>query len=74
MSDPEVLTVVLEKAGLDAGPILERCKEQEIKDLLRKNTDDAVARGAFGAPTFFVNDELFFGNDRLDFVEEALTV
>ena len=72
VADAEVLRVVIEKAGLDAGPILERCAEQETKDLLRKNTDDAVERGAFGAPTFFVGDEMFFGNDRLDFVEEAL--
>jgi 2-hydroxychromene-2-carboxylate isomerase len=73
VGDAEVLRVVIEKAGLDAGPILERCGEQEIKDLLRKNTEEAVERGAFGAPTFFVGDEMFFGNDRLDFVEEALT-
>lgn len=73
VGDAAVLAVVLEKAGFEARPILERCAEQEIKDLLRKNTDHAVARGAFGAPTFFVNDEMFFGNDRLDFVAEALT-
>ena len=45
---------------------------QEIKDRLRKNTDEAVERGAFGAPTFFVGDDMFFGNDRLHFVEAAL--
>jgi 2-hydroxychromene-2-carboxylate isomerase len=73
VGDAEVLRVVMEKAGLEAGPILERCKDQEIKDLLRKNTDEAVERGAFGSPTFFVADEMFFGNDRLDFVEEALS-
>jgi 2-hydroxychromene-2-carboxylate isomerase len=39
---------------------------------LRANTDQAVARGAFGAPTFYVNGEIFWGNDRLDFVEDAL--
>lgn len=72
VGDADVLRVILEKAGFDAGPILERCADQEIKDLLRKNTDQAVERGAFGAPTFFVGDEMFFGNDRLDFVEEAL--
>jgi 2-hydroxychromene-2-carboxylate isomerase len=44
----------------------------EIKNELRANTDQAVARGAFGAPTFFVNGEMFRGNDRLDFVEAAL--
>jgi len=44
----------------------------EIKQQLRVNADEAVGRGAFGAPTFFVGDEMFWGNDRLDFVEEAL--
>ncbi|HEX8951850.1 MAG TPA: DsbA family protein, partial [Polyangia bacterium] len=43
-----------------------------IKDRLRANTDEAVARGAFGAPTMIVGDELFWGNDRLHFVEAAL--
>lgn len=43
-----------------------------IKAQLRANVDEAVSRGAFGAPTFFVNAEMFWGNDRLDFVEEAL--
>ena len=44
-----------------------------MKDLLLKNTEEAANRGAFGAPTFFVGDELFFGQDRLDFVEEFLS-
>lgn len=73
VGDADVLGIILEKAGIEAGPILERCADQGIKDQLRKNTDGAVERGAFGAPTFFVGDEIFFGNDRLDFVEEALT-
>jgi 2-hydroxychromene-2-carboxylate isomerase len=47
-------------------------EEPAIKDRLRANTDEAIARGAFGAPTFLVEDELFWGNDRLHFVEAAL--
>ena len=43
-----------------------------MKETLKRNSDEAVERGAFGAPTFFVGDEMFWGNDRLDFVEEAL--
>ncbi|MBW1884984.1 MAG: 2-hydroxychromene-2-carboxylate isomerase [Deltaproteobacteria bacterium] len=72
IADPEVLTVLIEKAGANATQVLEQTKTQEIKDALRKNTDEAVERGAFGAPTFFVGDEMFFGNDRLNFVEQAL--
>ena len=69
---PMLLGGVIEKAGLDAGRILERAAEQPIKHKLRANTEEAVSRGAFGAPTFFVSDEIFWGNDRLDFLEEAL--
>jgi 2-hydroxychromene-2-carboxylate isomerase len=72
VSDPATLAAILSGMGEDAAPILERAQSQELKDRLRANTDEAVARGAFGAPTFFVGDELFVGNDRLDFVERAL--
>jgi 2-hydroxychromene-2-carboxylate isomerase len=50
-----------------------RAEQPQIKELLRKNTDEAVARGSFGAPTLFVGEEMFIGNDRLAFVEKALT-
>jgi 2-hydroxychromene-2-carboxylate isomerase len=72
LSDPAVLIELAAAAGLDAKRSLAATEEQEIKDLLKANTDEAVARGAFGAPTFFVGDEMFFGNDRLDFVRQAL--
>ncbi len=72
IGDTEVLRAVLEKIGADANHILGRCQEQSIKDALRKNTEEAVERGAFGAPTFYIGDEMFFGNDRLGFVEQAL--
>jgi 2-hydroxychromene-2-carboxylate isomerase len=72
LGDEAVLRAVIEGAGLDAGAILARAGEDAVKERLRANTDEAVARGSFGAPTFFVGDEMFFGNDRLDFVEEAL--
>ena len=62
------LRKVLEGAGIDPASI----DGDEIKNQLRANTDEAVARGAFGAPTFFVNGEMFWGNDRLEFVEAAL--
>jgi 2-hydroxychromene-2-carboxylate isomerase len=52
--------------------VLARLENQEIKDALRRNTEEAVSRGAFGAPTFFVGEQMFFGNDRLMFVERAL--
>ena len=63
---------IAELGGLDAATALAAIEKPAVKDQLRANTDEAVARGAFGAPTFFVGDELFWGNDRLHFVEAAL--
>lgn len=72
LSDPQVLEELARAAGLDPAAALAQLDNQEIKDALRRNTEEAVGRGAFGAPTFFVGDEMFFGNDRLIFVEQAL--
>ena len=64
---------MLERAGFTpAVAFAAAIESQEVKDELRRNTEDAIARGVFGAPTFFVGDEMFWGNDRFDFaVEEA---
>ncbi len=72
MSLPEAMMEVAAMAGLDGAHLVGRCRDQDVKDRLRATTEDAVARKVFGAPTFFVNDELFFGNDRMDWVEQAL--
>jgi 2-hydroxychromene-2-carboxylate isomerase len=72
LGDESVVARVLGEAGLDAAAILAAASADAAKTALRATTDEAVARGAFGAPTFFVGDEMFFGNDRLDFVERAL--
>ena len=71
-NDREALAAVIESAGFDAAHLLERCGDQAIKDQLKANTEEATERGAFGAPTFYIGDQMFFGNDRLDFVEAAL--
>jgi 2-hydroxychromene-2-carboxylate isomerase len=71
-ADKAVLGEVIARAGLDAEKILARCGDDEIKGQLRANTEEAESRGAFGVPTFFVEGEMFFGNDHMDFVEEAL--
>jgi 2-hydroxychromene-2-carboxylate isomerase len=72
MDDPAVAGAVLDAAGLDGRAILERTREQAIKDRLIANTEDAVARGVFGIPTFFVGREMFFGKDRMGRVEEEI--
>ncbi|MDB4971068.1 MAG: disulfide bond formation protein DsbA [Myxococcales bacterium] len=63
---------IAELGGLDPTTALQKIEEPAIKDRLRANTDEAITRGAFGAPTMLVGDELFWGNDRLQFVEQAL--
>jgi 2-hydroxychromene-2-carboxylate isomerase len=65
-SDPAVLADLLPPAALHAA------STDAAKEALRASTDEAVRRGAFGAPTFFVDDAMYFGNDRLPFVEQAL--
>ena len=72
MGDPEVIARVLGDNGLDAQAIMELSQDPEVKAELASNTEAAVARGAFGAPTMFIGDDMFFGQDRLDLVEEAL--
>ncbi|MFP6759130.1 MAG: DsbA family protein, partial [Alphaproteobacteria bacterium] len=66
---PEVFAEVLTTAGLDAGKFAERIQDPAIKDVLKTNTQEAVERGVFGAPTMFVGEEMFFGQDRLDYLE-----
>lgn len=72
MNQPEVVGKVLAKAGFDPTAVLQRISDPQVKEQLKVNTTEAVERGVFGAPTFFVNDEMFFGQDRLEFVEAAL--
>jgi 2-hydroxychromene-2-carboxylate isomerase len=73
IGDGEVLVSVATAAGLDGERLVARAEEPAIKDQLKANTDEAIKRGVFGAPTFFVGDEMFWGNDRLNFVAEALS-
>ncbi|MEM1188977.1 MAG: 2-hydroxychromene-2-carboxylate isomerase [Pseudomonadota bacterium] len=72
MDDPEVFVAGLTDSGLDGRAILERTSDPEVKAALAANTAAAVERGVFGIPTFFVGDEMFFGKDRLQQVEEEL--
>jgi 2-hydroxychromene-2-carboxylate isomerase len=72
LGDDTVLRELLENVGVPATTLMAEIEREEVKDRLRQNTDRAVERGVFGAPTFFVGGEMFWGNDRFDFVEEAL--
>ncbi len=66
ISDPSILAAILDSLGQQSKQVLERAESQETKDRLRRQTDEAIRRGIFGAPTFLVGDELFWGNDRLE--------
>jgi len=72
MDDPAVITAALTQSGLDGARTLARIQDQDVKDKLLANTEASVARGTFGAPTFFVDDDIYFGKDRLRDVEEAI--
>jgi len=72
LGDPAVLAATLAEAGFDADEFVALAADPEVKAKLVATTEEAVARGVFGAPTFFVGDAMFFGQDRLDFVREAL--
>jgi len=72
MDDPEVIRAALDESGLDGSRTLARIQDPEVKQALLAHTEDAVARGAFGVPTFFVGSEIYFGKDRLREVEEEI--
>ena len=72
MNDPNVVGGVLYAANFDPQGLLTLANELNTKDALKLATQEAVERGIFGAPTFFVGNQMFWGQDRLDFVKEAL--
>jgi len=72
LNDAATAAAVLKEAGFDPEQMLALASDPAIKDDLKVATQEAVARGVFGAPTFFVGAEMFWGQDRLDFVKEAL--
>lgn len=72
LNDPATVGAVLQEAGFDAAKMLALANAQDVKDRLKAATQEAVERGVFGAPTMFVGKQMFWGQDRLDFVREAL--
>ncbi len=72
LDEPEVIPAALDASGLDGARILQRIQDPAVKQRLIQNTDQSVARGSFGSPTFFVGEEMWFGKDRLRDVEEAI--
>lgn len=73
ISDPEVFAAALNEAGLDGAALLDATQDSEVKAGLLANTETAVKRGVFGAPSFFVGDELFFGKDHIPYLDAEIT-
>lgn len=72
LNDADVAAQVFAGAGFDPAALAALTDDPAVKAALKATTDEAVQRGVFGAPTMFVGEEMFFGQDRLDFVREAL--
>ncbi len=72
MDDVEVAAKAMTESGLDAAKLFARTRDDDVKNRLMENSQTAVNRGAFGSPTFFVGDEMFFGKEQLRDVEELL--
>jgi 2-hydroxychromene-2-carboxylate isomerase len=72
LGDMAVVGGILQEAGFDAAAVAALANDAEVKARLIAVTDEAVKKGVFGAPTMFVGDRMFFGQDRLDFVRQAL--
>jgi 2-hydroxychromene-2-carboxylate isomerase len=72
LDEPATVAAVLNEHGFDPDEVLALTHDETVKATLKDNTETAVKRGVFGAPSMFIGNQLFFGQDRLDFVEEAL--
>ena len=72
IDDPAVLAGVADSCGLDGNSLIEQASQQSIKDQLRANTEAAIALGAYGSPSLFIADKLYFGNDQLPLVRDIL--
>jgi 2-hydroxychromene-2-carboxylate isomerase len=72
LDEPEAIRAALDQSGLNGARMLDRIQDPAVKQQLLRNTEQSVARGTFGSPTFFVGDDIWFGKDRLREVEEAI--
>ena len=72
IDDPAVLIDIANRCGLPGDALLEQASSQPVKDQLRANTEEAISRGAYGSPTILIDDKLYFGNDQLPLMKQAL--
>lgn len=72
ISQDEVIAYIAARAGVEPGPLMAAIQDQAVKDQLKANTQDVMDRGGFGSPTMFIGEDMYFGNDRLPLVEDAV--
>ena len=72
IDEPDVIRTIADECGLDGASLISGIAEQRVKNHLRSNTEEAIARGAYGSPTILIGDALYFGNDQLPLVRAAL--
>lgn len=72
LDEPATVAALLSEHGFDPAEVLALTNDETVKAALKENTETAVKRGVFGAPSMFIGNQMFFGQDRLDFVEQAL--
>jgi len=73
MGDPDIYLQAMSNSGFDGLDLLEKMQSKEVKEKLISNTNKAVKKGAFGMPTFFVGDQIFYGKERLAQIEKILS-
>ena len=73
LNDQQILSQIAEEAGIDSNDFAEGIMSEEIKNKLKENTQFAIDKGAFGVPTYFFNNEMYWGVDSLKFLIEDLT-
>ena len=73
LADRKTLVKIASSVGFDPEALLEAAVKQDVIDIYERNTQEAIERSVFGSPTYFVDDEMFYGQDRLEFVERKLT-
>lgn len=71
-ADPDTLKNIASGAGYEADMLIEAAQQPAIREIFKANTDEAIARSVFGSPTYFVDGDMFYGQDRLELIERAL--
>jgi len=72
IAEPDVVAAIADECGLEGAQLIDAASRSDISDAIKQNTQDAIDRGVFGAPSYCLGGELFWGQDRLDMLEDAV--